>query len=114
MPLGTEEKDFQGRVFMHSETPDWKAFEARIQRLEQRIDALLNGLNRVSKNGYDYDMVQDRHVKLLGRGQDDLFERVKRLELNLFPGLAADMARVYDLIGDGDDQADNPLDRRKP
>jgi len=45
---------------MHSETPDWKAFEARIQRLEQRIDALLNGLNRVSKNGYDYDMVQDR------------------------------------------------------
>jgi len=32
--------------------------------------------------------------------------------LNLFPGLAADMARVYDLIGD--DQADNPLDRRKP
>ena len=97
---------------MHSDAPDWKAFDARIQRLEALIDALVNGFNKLSKNSYDYDMLLNRHVKLLDRGQDDLFERVKRLELNLFPGLAADMARVYDLIGD--DQADNPLDRRKP
>jgi hypothetical protein len=91
-----------------------KTLEAGIKRLEACMDDLLKRLTRVSKTGYEYDLLQDRHLKILDRDQEQAFERIKNLELRLFPGIAPDIDRLHEIIGDHDGKADEPLDRREP
>jgi predicted nucleic acid-binding Zn-ribbon protein len=100
----------KGVIMMHNE----KELEERIKNLEAQVKALLDGLNKLSKNSYEYDMLLNQHVKILDRQQDDAFGRIKNLEFKVFPNLAQDIKQAFDTIGDDNGKADNPLDRRKP
>jgi hypothetical protein len=53
-------------------------------------------------------------MKLIEEDQDDAFNRLKNIELKVFPNLAQDILRVNDIIGDGGNKRHNGLDYRKP
>ena len=59
-----------------------------------------------------FDQLLDRHCKMIEREVREAFERIKHLELSLFPNLGTDIVAVRDIIGEGEDRAENPLDRR--
>jgi hypothetical protein len=91
-----------------------EALEAGIQGLEARLDGLLKRLDKIAKFSHDYDLLQDKHLRILGRQQEDAFERIINLEVKFFPNLIKDIYRLHDIIGEGDNKAYNPLDWREP
>jgi len=99
---------------MKNDTPRADELEGQIKRLEARFDKLASDLDRVVKIGSKFDETLGKRLDILSQGQQDVFERVKNLELKLFPNLSGDIMQVYNIIGEGDDKAYQPLDRRKP
>jgi hypothetical protein len=77
----------------------------RLQTLEQRVD-------KIARIGMKFDEANGRHCTRLQQGQDDAFDRITNLELAVFPDLARDIQDVHDIIGEGDNRANQPLDRR--
>lgn len=86
---------------------------AKIERLEQRLEAQAFDLQRLAKACMGYDEQLDRHCKIHDGQIADAYGRIINLELKVFPNLARDMAGLHDVIGDADGRADHPLDRRK-
>ena len=82
-------------------------------RLTERLTKLEARLERLSRLAREYIGVVERHVDIVDRDQQYAFERLKNLELKLFPHLQEDITRLHDIIGDYHDKADQPLDRRK-
>jgi hypothetical protein len=80
---------------------------ARLTQLEARLE-------RLGRVVHAYLATLERHVTLLDRDQAYAFERIKQMELHLFPQVKDDMRHLYDIISEYHDQADQPLDRRTP
>jgi predicted nucleic acid-binding Zn-ribbon protein len=119
--LGRIKRIFKGVLVMHGDThrktdleERIKTLEAGIQGLETRLDGLLKRLDRISKGSYEYDMLLDKHIKILDQQQKDAFERIINLEVKFFPNLIKDISRLHNIIGEGDNKICNPLDRREP
>jgi molecular chaperone GrpE (heat shock protein) len=87
---------------------------AEIARLEARIEDLSSGLTRLAKVAREYDELLSRQSNMIEKSVEDAFARIVNLELKVFPNLAGDIDRLHGIIGDGDNKAYNPLDRRKP
>jgi len=86
--------------------------QQRVRELEAQIEKLNARANRIVKLGMDFDQLNSRHCKILDREVREAFDRIKHLELTLFPNLGHDIRAVHDIIGEGEDRADNPLDHR--
>lgn len=81
--------------------------------LRQRLMALEDKLERVIILSKNMDQLNAKHCTLLSREVHEAFDRIKHLELTVFPNLARDIQDVHDIIGEGENKADNPLDHRK-
>jgi hypothetical protein len=81
-----------------------------IEALTARMDELEHGLTRGAKIYGGYFEALQSHCMMLDRDQAGAFQRIKHLELTVFPKLARDIQDVHDIIGEGEDKAENPLD----
>ena len=91
-----------------------KELTGQIAQLESRVNTLSDGLTRLSKVAREYDELLSRQSNMIEKSVEDAFARIINLELKVFPNLAGDIDRLQGIIGDSDDKAYNPLDRRKP
>jgi len=88
------------------------ALQQRISKLEAEIEKLNARADRIAKVGMGFDETNARYCKLLNKELAEAFDRIIHLELALFPNLASDIGAIHDIIGEGEDRADNPLDHR--
>jgi hypothetical protein len=91
----------------------------KIDQLEAAVGALSKKLDALTRQEKDHGEITDEHLKLLSRVQKthhialcNAFDRIQNIEVKLFPNLAADMLQVKNILGDGDDKVQNPLDQR--
>lgn len=87
--------------------PTTKELLDRIVRLEKRLTLFGDHLHGLSESFMDDHKAQaDRF--------DTAFERIKNLEVSVFPNLLADIESVHQIIGgNGVPAEENPLDSRK-
>jgi len=85
-----------------------------IGRLEALVETLDAEIKKFARWMNDGDRLIIERIRMVERDLHDAFERVKNIEFKVFPELAGDILRVYHIIGEGEDKADNPLDHRKP
>jgi len=79
----------------------------RIDRLEKRLGRLGDHLYDLSQSLMDH---RESQADRLGSA----FERIKNIEVSVFPHLMNDIESVHQIIGgDGVPAEDNPLDSRK-
>ena len=90
------------------------ALNKKIERLDARLEELITDYRKMVRVLGGYDDLLNKHCKILEKELADAFERIKHLELTLFPNLGPDMLQLYDIIGEGEKKVDNPLDHRKP
>lgn len=88
--------------------------EVKFNSLEKRVEKLEKSLNRLGNMYVEYNELLNVQLKTIERDQEYLFERLKNLELKVFPHLAEGITHLHGIIGDGDDKANNPFDRRRP
>src|ERR1700730_1894698 len=81
-----------------------------VVRLEARLEELAADYRKAVRALAGYDELLNKHCHLLDKELADAFGRIKNVELRIFPNLARDMTHLYDIMGDGEDKADNPLD----
>jgi predicted nucleic acid-binding Zn-ribbon protein len=93
-------------------TTEIDTLRKEITVLSAKIEALRGDIQRVMTLAGDSDEALRKYCRLLDRDQKDAFDRIINLELTVFPNLQRDMNDVYKAIGEGEDKADNPLDRR--
>lgn len=93
-------------------TTDVENLRQEIARLAAAVESLKSDLERAVTLADKSDELTQRHCRLLGRDLKDAFDRIINLELTVFPRLQQDVDAVYKITGEGDDKADNPLDRR--
>jgi regulator of replication initiation timing len=86
----------------------------RISRLEQAIEALTQRLEEEIKPNDNMDRLNSELRRLVENDMFDAFQRIKSLELKLFPGLGGDIVHLNGIIGEGDGKAWNLLDKRTP
>src|SRR5437764_11543498 len=90
------------------------ALKAKIADLEARLAKLTDKHQRDVKALMGCDDILDKHRKAMHAELTDAFERIKKIELSLFPHLAHDIDDLNRVIGEGDTKAYNPLDFRDP
>lgn len=83
-----------------------------VTRLEIRLAEMRGEFKRTFDWMIRYTDLLETHIKVLQAELTDAFEGLKSVELKLFPNLSRDMLRIYDIIGEGEDKAYNPLDFR--
>src|ERR1700736_2922224 len=100
---------------MHNDNHQAQIDELRqkIARLEARLEELGTDYRKVVRSLGRYDELNAKHCNMLEKELADAFERIKHIELTLFPNLMPDITRLHGIIGDVEDKADNPLDHRK-
>jgi hypothetical protein len=82
------------RAHLHDATAEISTLQGTIKRLNDRLS---------------------RFVKDICEIQGDAYERIKLLELKVFPGLVRDLSSVNKIVGLGDEPpGGDALDRRKP
>jgi hypothetical protein len=86
--------------------------EGRFGRLEDRVSGVAEDLNRLAKSVLKGTEQDEISYKICRADIRYAFERIKDLEFAAFPNLAADISRLYEITGEGDTKAYNPLDRR--
>lgn len=99
---------------MNTDNNDMIALTKRVAELELRIVELRSDLRRYVKAFVVCDDIQDKFRRLADRDITDLFERLARVELALFPDLPKDLSAVDNIIGPGDGKAYHSEDFRKP
>jgi hypothetical protein len=102
---------------MANNDTDIAALKAKIADLEAQLAKLTDKHQRDVKALMGCDDVLDKHRKINDAELTDAFERIKKLELTVFPHLPGDITDLNRVIGDGDTKAYNPLDfrdRNKP
>jgi hypothetical protein len=85
----------------------------RITRLEETVSTLSSHLERSVKVSGDFDKLLMNHCKHLDRTCGDFAERIQNIEFTVFPNLARDVVDLHNIIGAGEEKADNSLDRRE-
>lgn len=98
---------------MDNNQPQIDELKQTVARLEARLEELGTDYRKVVRSLGRYDELNAKHCNLLEKELVNAFERIKHIELTLFPNLMPDITRVHDIIGEGEDKADNPLDHRK-
>ena len=93
-------------------TDELDTLRKEIAHLSAKVEALRSDIGRAVTLGSDSDELLHKRCRLLGRDLKEAFDRIINLELTVFPNLQQDMNDVYKAIGEGEDKADNPLDRR--
>jgi len=96
------------------QNPNDSALIERISKLEALVGTLAVEIKKFARWMQDGDRLIIERIRIVERHQEDAFERIKNMELKLFPDLARDIIRLNDIVGDGENKADNPLDRGKP
>jgi regulator of replication initiation timing len=96
------------------EDPNLNELVARIAHLEMDIEGLTLKLEKEIKHNANMDRLNTELRKLIENDVIDAFERIKNIELKVFPNLAGDIMRLNGIIGEDDGKAWNPLDQRKP
>jgi len=85
----------------------------RIARLEAAIEALTLKVDKQIKHNDAMHRLADRVHNRIDSSLADAFERIKNMELRLFPNLASDILRLHEIVPH-DGKAWNPLDYRDP
>ena len=78
-------------------------------RAEQPRELTADRLGQLFVRALDLDR-QNRQI--IQAALDELFERLARVELSIFPNMAADLRRLRQIIGVDSGPDFNPLDRR--
>jgi hypothetical protein len=91
---------------------DYDILRKEIDRLSAEIELLHAHIRKGADLINSGDELSWKYCKLLDRDVKNAFERIVNLELKVFPNLQNDIDEVYKAIGEGDDKANNPLDRR--
>lgn len=106
-------------VFRMTDTSKNELLE-RISRLESSVKMLSQRLQKLARQQKDWDEIRGEHLKIIDQVQlthytalSNAFERIKNMEMKLFPNVAHDMADLKKIIGDGDGKVRNSLDHRK-
>jgi hypothetical protein len=90
-----------------TEPPTTREALERIERLEKRLKLLDKHLFQLWDDFMDFRKAQ-------GDRFESAFERIKNLEVSVFPNLRNDIESVHQIIGGNGVPADgNPLDSRK-
>jgi hypothetical protein len=84
-----------------------------IDKLAARVDALQQQLDKLNAVLLKLDDIYTANFDILHRERCGAFERIKNIELFVFPHLRADISELNDILGEGDPELFNPLDRRK-
>jgi hypothetical protein len=82
------------------------------EELTKLVNRLEEGLTKCYDVLGGYITTLEKYVLAMDRDLADARERIKNLELTVFPNLAKDMKQVGDIIGDSGDKSENPLDKR--
>ncbi len=82
------------------------------EELTERVDRLDEGLAKCYEVLCGYITTLEKYVLTMDRDLANAYDRIKNLELTVFPNLAKDIKQVRDIIGDGEDKSENPLDKR--
>jgi hypothetical protein len=83
-----------------------------VARLEICLAEMREEFRRTISSLMRFGDLYDTRLKVLNNEMTDAFESIKSIELKIFPNLPRDMVRIYDIIGEGEDKAYNPLDFR--
>jgi DNA repair exonuclease SbcCD ATPase subunit len=94
--------------------PTTKELLHEIRQLQANVETLTKHLEKVARQQKDWDEINTEYRKLIERDATDALDRIKRIELKLFPNLADDLSKAQNIIGEGDGHDWNPLDHRKP
>jgi hypothetical protein len=97
---------------MSNNEADINELRAKVADLEARLAGLTDKHQRNVTALMGCDAVLDKHRKLNDAELTDAFERIKKLELTIFPHLAGDIADLNRVIGNDERKAYNPLDFR--
>ena len=83
------------------------------EELTERVNVLDEGIAKVYDVLGGYITILEKYVLAMDRDLADARDRIKHLELAVFPNLGKDIKQMRDIIGDGgDDKSENPLDKR--
>jgi len=86
-----------------------KSMPPMFDRAEQPRELTADRLGQLFVRALDLDR-QNRQI--IQAALDELFERLARVELSIFPNMAADLRRLRQIIGVDSGPDFNPLDRR--
>ena len=86
---------------------------AKLTRLEAAIEALTLKVDKQIRHNDAMHRLADRVHNRIDSSLADAFERIKNMELRLFPNLASDILRLHEIVPH-DGKAWNPLDYRAP
>jgi hypothetical protein len=84
--------------------------EARLAQMGERIDALANDLQRLAKSNSEGTEHDSAYLWIYHRDIQWLLERITQLEFQVFPQLAKDLCRFYDIASEYDKKGYNALD----
>ena len=82
------------------------------EELTEKVDRIEEFLTKCYDVLGGYITTLEKYVLAVDRDLADARDRIKNLELTVFPNLAQDIKQVRDIIGDGGDKSENPLDKR--
>jgi hypothetical protein len=98
-----------------------KRSEARHAELSKKYEKLVERLDRIDEDSLRIGELLNERVKFLAEQQEvimelmeDAFDRIKNVELTLFPNLASDIKHLYGILGTRPVKRRDPLDRRDP
>jgi len=89
-----------------------KQLQAKVAQLEARLEQLDKKYQRSVNALMGLHDVLDKRCTVMDAESADAFERIKHVELTLYPNLMKDMRHLYRVIGDHEPKAYNRLDFR--
>jgi len=78
-----------------------KQLEEKIKTLEARIEELSQRLDAADKRVSDYSELYCQQIVYVSRDIEYAFERIKNVEVTVFPNLLDDLAHAHEIIGYG-------------
>lgn len=80
----------------------------------KRVDILEKKLARLGDYLYQLSEIGMDHQKVEAANFESAFERIKNIEVAVFPNLLNDISCIHDIVGgNGVPAEDHPLDKRK-
>jgi hypothetical protein len=93
--------------------------EKRFEELLKKHEKLVARIDKLDEGSISIDELLDARIEHFAEQQDiiweyleELFDRLKNVELTVFPNLADDINQLYDIIGTRAAKRRDPLDRR--
>jgi hypothetical protein len=97
---------------MTSSDEQIKLLHEKVAQLESRLEQLDKKYQRSVNALMGLHDVLDKNRKVMEADLEDAFERIKHVELTLYPNLMRDMRHLYRVIGNHEPKAYNRLDFR--